>query len=32
MKRVILAFLVAFVATEVNGQDISPELLRANLA
>lgn len=32
MKRVILALLVAFVATEVNGQDISPELLRANLA
>lgn len=32
MKRVILALLVAFVANEVNGQEISPELLRANLA
>lgn len=31
MKRVILALLMTFVATEVNGQDISLELLRANL-
>ena len=31
MKRVILAIIVMFVATEISGQDISLELLRANL-